>query len=96
MLESLRLFAAEPEDRRAKIAARLESGSATNVPMLKAAFEGSDINSPISISSACLMLSALVAERIILTVAACRDEFTAKRRRIMKELASCPLTLKRI
>jgi hypothetical protein len=91
MLELLRLVTAEPEDRRAAIAARLESGSATNVPMLKAAAEGSGV-----IPSAWTMLSTLRVSRIILTVAACRDEFAARRRRIMKELAQCPLTLKLI
>ena len=94
MLELVRLVTGEPEDRGAANAARLDSGSATNVPMLRAAPEGRDINLPISISSACLMLSSLMAERIILTVAACRDEARVKSR--SKELTQCPLTLKLI
>ena len=94
MLESLRLVTGEPEERKVAIAGRLESGSETNVPMLRAASEGRDINLPISISSACLMLSSPAAERIILTVAACRDEARARKR--IKELTQCPLTLKLI
>jgi len=93
MQESLRLVTAEPEEkkREAAIAARLMSESGTNVPMLKVALEGSGAT-----PSAWTMLSTLGVSKIILTVAACRDEFTARRRRTMKEPACCPLTLKLI
>lgn len=82
LLELVRLVTAEPEDRRAAIAGRLVSGSATNVPMLKAAFEGSADQLSDWLSNCLMLLPSLApgATKITLTVAAWREEAKPSRR----------------